>query len=511
LDTGPKASAQAAEFQRQMATLSAVSVGEMQKVLGAFGGPGGLNSLLEIATKTVIVVGTTFEAVFSQIQENILMLTGPIAEVAAQIAEGDLVGAFRAMQRTAGEFASGLAGLVPGVNAVRLVDAAFEGVSEGIARADEAIAAMHKTIDGGTKRGQDGYRGLGREVAAVTTEVEKANEASAAASAIFTQRAQQATDLARGEEELEGIRSDSAVAEAQRTDDAIKLAQIRYEQERDALQARIDAAIELGADEVEAAEVYQERLGELELERIDAVKEAEAILAEQRREDIKRQIDDVMQVASVYTQLGQEATRAVVNDRMAQGEKLRRFLEENEESLSKAQKKRIKQSLESQHQAVVKAFRMQQAADVSAIAMATAVAIMRAYELGPVAGSVAAAGLVTLGGVQTAAVMQQQPPTFDLGGMVPMGTQAGSGRHTMATLEAGEGVLTRQGVAAAGGPEGIEALNAGRGSGGGGGPTVVQLKLRHRVLDQVMTEHAGRGGTGYMGSTRSNPYRGVPR
>jgi len=107
--------------------------------------------------------------------------------------------------------------------------------------------------------------------------------------------------------------------------------------------------------------------------------------------------------------------------------------------------------------------------------------------------------------------MQQQPPTFDLGGMVPMGTQAGSGRHTMATLEAGEGVLTRQGVAAAGGPEGIEALNAGRGSGGGGGPTVVQLKLRHRVLDQVMTEHAGRGGTGYMGSTRSNPYRGVPR
>ena len=444
LDTGPKASAQAAEFQRQMATLSAVSVGEMQKVLGAFGGPGGLNSLLEIATKTVIVVGTTFEAVFSQIQENILMLTGPIAEVAAQIAEGDLVGAFRAMQRTAGEFASGLAGLVPGVNALRLLDTVIESVPEGVRRANEAIAAMHKTIDGGTKRGQDGYRGLGREVAAVTTEVEKANEAAAEAAVVLAQRVKTNQELLEGVSILAAEEEKAAIAKAQRLNDAAELARINHAQEVAALQARIDTAVSLGADEVEAAEVYQERMTELEQTRVAAIAEAEQALEEQREAARQRQIANISAVVAHYTAAWQAASQQVVSNRMAQGEKLRRFLEENEESLTKAQKKRIRGNLREQQRAVTKAFRLQQAADVSAIAQNTAVAIMKAFAtLGPVAGAAATGAITALGGVQTAAVMQQQPPTFDLGGMVPMGTQAGIGRHTMATLEAGEGVLTR--------------------------------------------------------------------
>lgn len=538
LDVGPQATATAAEFQRQMATLSAVSVGEMQKVLGAFGGPGGLNSLIELTTKSVIVVGTVFESVFSQMQENILMLTGPLAEVAAQMAEGDIVGAFRAMQRTSGEFAAGLAGLVPGVNAIRLVDAALEGASDAVERYDKAIAAMHATIDGGSSR--DGLAEnsasemeeaeQARLEAALAAEKERISSRAAAAaseraadaaaeaaaareqySARVERAAKRAESLAKAEEELSAIRLETAEAEATRNDDAARSAQLRYEVETAALQARIDAAIEMGASEVEAAEVYQARLTELELDRIETIRDAEATQAEQRAADREKQISDILAVTSAYTDLGQAATRAVVDDRLAQGAKLKAFLENNEESLSKAQKKRIRGNLREQAASVRKAFRLQQSADVAAVAQNTAVAVMKAYATLPTPAAIAATpGIVALGGVQAAAVMQQKPPTFDLGGMVPMGTQAGSGRHTPAMLEQGEGVLTRQGVAAAGGPEGLEALNAGRG-GAGGGPVQVNLMLRHRVLDTVMSEHASRGGTGSQSVTRTNPYRGVPR
>ncbi len=105
-------------------------------------------------------------------------------------------------------------------------------------------------------------------------------------------------------------------------------------------------------------------------------------------------------------------------------------------------------------------------------------------------------------------VASTSPPTFDRGGIVPMGTQAGSGRHVGATVEAGEGVLTRQGVRAIGGEEAVAAANRGQTS---GGSTSVNLMLRHRVLDVILTEHAGRGGTGSTRSTRTNPYRGIAR
>lgn len=510
LDVGPKATAQAAEFQRQMATLSMVTDGQMQAVLGLFGGPGGMSSLIEIAIRAVIILGGTFEAVFSQIQENILMLTGPIAEVAGRIAEGDLIGAFRALRRTSGEFASGLAGLIPGVNAIRLMGAALDGVVDSSAKADEVIALMYKTTESGGKKNKNRQKDEEDGQNKITEAVEKTTEAQREFEAAVAHRVALAASEAEAAKELDSIRAETATAEAKRTNDAMALATIRYETEKDALAARVDAAIELGADEVEAAEVYQERLAELEAERIETIKELEADLAEERAQQVAQQVNDAMSVANAYTDLGRAATAAVVNDRMKQGAKLQAFLVANEENLSKAQKKRIRQSLEKQQEAVTKAFRAQQAADIAGIGMSTAAAIMRAYASikDPVSASVAAAAIAALGGVQAGVVASTSPPTFDLGGMVPMGTQAGSGRHVGATVEAGEGVLTRQGVRAIGGEEAVAAANRGQSS---GGSTSVNLMLRHKVLDVILTEHAGRGGTGSTRSTRTNPYRGIAR
>jgi hypothetical protein len=109
-----------------------------------------------------------------------------------------------------------------------------------------------------------------------------------------------------------------------------------------------------------------------------------------------------------------------------------------------------------------------------------------------------------------AQIARQQPPVYDLGGMVPMPTQAQ--RHTPIMAEAGEAVLTRRGVDALGGPDGVREANEGGRVAGGAGPVSVALTLRHRTLERVMVEHAGRGGTGRVSrSSRLNPYSGVAR
>ena len=394
---------------------------------------------------------------------------------------------------------------------VRMLSTVLEAVGVNSAKADKVIEAMYKTMESGGKRSKKQKDDEEKGQDKVTEAIEKTTEAQREFEAAVAHRVAMAADEVAAAKELDGIRAESATAEAKRTNDAMALATIRYENEKLALEARIDAAIERGADEVEAAEVYQERLKELNQDRVDAIKEMEDDLAEQRKEEIRRQINDAIAVGTAYTDLGRAATAAVVNDRMQQGAKLQAFLIANEDNLSKAQKKRIKQNLEKQQEAVTKAFRAQQSADIAGIAMSTAAAIMRVYATigNPVAASVAAGAIGALGGVQAGVVASTSPPTFDLGGMVPMGTQGGSGRHVGATVEAGEGVLTRQGVRAIGGEEAV--ANANRGQSSGGGSTSVNLMLRHKVLDVILTEHAGRGGTGSTRSTRTNPYRGIAR
>ena len=78
---------------------------------------------------------------------------------------------------------------------------------------------------------------------------------------------------------------------------------------------------------------------------------------------------------------------------------------------------------------------------------------------------------------QLAAINKQEPPQFATGGMV-------SGRaamdHVAIMATPGEGVLTERGVAAVGGPQGVDALN--RGGGGGGAGQLVAVYLDGAVL-----------------------------
>lgn len=132
------------------------------------------------------------------------------------------------------------------------------------------------------------------------------------------------------------------------------------------------------------------------------------------------------------------------------------------------------------------AFRISQAAAVAQIAINTAQAIMQGYaQLGPVAGSFAAVGTTATGAAQTALVLAERPPSFERGGVVQPAD------HHLVSAQAGEGFLTRAGVAAAGGEEGIRAMNEQR---GGGNTVVVVNRYRHRVFDAFVQDHLDRGG-----------------
>ena len=90
-----------------------------------------------------------------------------------------------------------------------------------------------------------------------------------------------------------------------------------------------------------------------------------------------------------------------------------------------------------------------------------------------------------MGATQAGIVAAQEPPSFHLGGIV--GSRPD---ERQITARAGEGVLTRQGVQAIGGEAGLAAANRGQ----GGGPMVVQMVYRHKVLDAVLSDSVRRGG-----------------
>jgi hypothetical protein len=110
-----------------------------------------------------------------------------------------------------------------------------------------------------------------------------------------------------------------------------------------------------------------------------------------------------------------------------------------------------------------------------------------------------AALAAALGAVQIARIANEQP-SFHQGGMVT-GLQPD---ERSAVLRTGEGVLTAQGVAAAGGPAGVNALNQG---GAGGQPLTVVFTASNRVMDSAVY-NAMRSGSQLRSVTRDLRPRG---
>lgn len=174
------------------------------------------------------------------------------------------------------------------------------------------------------------------------------------------------------------------------------------------------------------------------------------------------------------------------------------------EDLSEAQKQFLEESLlnqrevleaqaKSQRDSALIQFAVTKAASISEAAVNTAVAATAALKLGPIAGPIAAGAITALGATQIGLIAAEQPK-FHAGGLAP--------DELPATLRAGEGVLSGQGVRAAGGGEGVRALNRGE-AGGSMQPIYVEMRYGHKVYDRMAIDNLRSGGTLSKLSSRS--------
>jgi len=114
---------------------------------------------------------------------------------------------------------------------------------------------------------------------------------------------------------------------------------------------------------------------------------------------------------------------------------------------------------------------LKQSAALTDIAVNTAVAITKANAaLGPIAGGIATGALIASGAAQSAAVVAQPPPTFDMGGMIGNRDPLRPDETFVRALR-GEAILDRSTVDRIGGERGVDALQRGE----AGGPQVVVI------------------------------------
>jgi hypothetical protein len=117
------------------------------------------------------------------------------------------------------------------------------------------------------------------------------------------------------------------------------------------------------------------------------------------------------------------------------------------------------------------------------IGINTVVAASKAAAQTGVLAPISLPAIYALGAVQAAAVLATPAPKFHSGGMAP--------DERLITAQTGEAVLSRSGVAAAGGASGVNNLNRG----GGGGAIVVVNQYRHRVFDSFIMDNLRRTGS----------------
>ena len=130
------------------------------------------------------------------------------------------------------------------------------------------------------------------------------------------------------------------------------------------------------------------------------------------------------------------------------------------------------------------AYAASKASAVSQILISSMVAAAKVTEQTGIGAILAVPAVAALTAVQLAAVLATPPPKFHSGGMI-------APDERMITAQTGEAVLSRSGVAAAGGASGVNNLNRG----GGGGAIVVVNQYRHRVFDSFIMDNLRRTGS----------------
>lgn len=388
--------------------------------------------------------------------------------------------------------------------------------AEAVANAERRLAQLNKTRDDAV--------GKVELLAFHQNELKKTAEAEAEAEKALTEalRAQKeaAAETAREEADRATQMAERAaaveqLAQIEAAANAVGLsgvAAIRYERDQELAQIdELATAHENLNGVVEAREAVSGKFWAQEQASIQAtIREAEQ--AEEQVAAFLQGIQDeqsatTMAIAGSVADIAGAAAQvfSVVSEaRVSAFEDAKQALFDLGEEASQADRDQAMAAIDASKAAAKKAFNMEKAMSISEALINGAVAVTSALTIPPPAGFVAAAAVSATVAAQVATIAAMQP-SFHTGGLV------GDPSERMATLRTGEGVLTRQGVNAIGGPSGLSDAN--RGQGGGSAPIRLELRVGNNVAQEVVyagTRGPGRGRQATQAlraSGRVNPYR----
>lgn len=416
----------AGTFQRAMAELKTTSAGTADEILQVVLGTENITDSIFAASDAVVFIGTIFEDVFGTAKSVINALLAPTRLLTEQ-AEAAI---FYINAILTGDFSGAIA-------ATKMYGESFTNLGKSIVDAYENVQTLDNTIDEATKRVD-----LLREKRQAILEQNKKEREETEKSEKARERAAKAAEAAAEAEKERAAAAKQAEADAKK-----------------AAEERRKAAEQLLAI-TKAAEDSQKTQFELELQRID-----EEIARVNELTDIT---NDAAAQKAALDALQRQRNQVIFDEQKAQLEKLRdtqlsfaSTVAGSIGSTASSVEQLLTNSGKITQRQAVNLFNLQKAAGVAEIAINTAVAITRALAvLGPIAGPVAAGFIGAAGAAQTAAVLSQAPPTFDIGGMIGNLDPLRPGEKFI-RAQSGEAILDEATVQRLGGEQGIDRLQRG--------------------------------------------------
>lgn len=208
-------------------------------------------------------------------------------------------------------------------------------------------------------------------------------------------------------------------------------------------------------------------------------------------------IDATIELGQTVLDVVSQAADAVFNERVDAMQATADRIKEIEDQLTEATTDAERQRLEANKAALQERSEQQKAEALEAWKRSQALAIVQAIVntalavISQIAGTPGPPGIVlgiaagVAGAAAIATIAAQPAPQLHAGGMIPsVAPAAMASDEVMIRARRGEAVLSPQGVSAAGGAGGVNALNAGAST----GPNVTVFQVGHRAVDAMVHE-----------------------
>ena len=485
-----------ATFQRKMAEFGTVATGEMQRVMNSVSGGNSLNSSIDFVTESVVFMGSLTRdtlAMVGQAFENVFV----VAQAGYLAMTGETDRAMVIMNDNARENAQ-----------------AVENMGNAFTRANERVAQFQKLSAASTAPQKMTATAAATETA--TGAMKGLSTASKEVTENIDLIAEFLNDSLVANVELESQVKDRLTPEYQKQLSAVKELGQAIDAQVFSTQLQLDALVDTtDARALSVKEQTQLLMLADELDTLESLAAENRVAEQKELQDIlddtkKKYLDDISERKAAeekaqadiiaaqqegitrVTDLGQNFVNVMtaISDLMSviHEKQITEFRDKTDSEL-KAIDQMVKDGVITAEQAAerrasvekgysqqveelkLKEFKINQSAAIASIAFDTASAIAQALTLPPVVRGATIAAVTATGALQSAAVLSQSPPKFDVGGMV--GSNDSAPDVVQASLLSGEAVLDRSTVQSLGGAEGVRRLQFG-GIHSSGAPILIQ-------------------------------------